>query len=242
MSLVAKTTSNRDASSDGSTADRILATALRLFNEHGVDRVAIYKVAADLNISPGNLTYHFAKKYDLVVALVERFEQEASLVLKTPRNAGAPELARYIISIFRLMWRYHFLFQSPHVAASNDRIANCYDRIRVSAQTWSMQRIEDAVACGDIPPVKSPNSSKILAENMWAVWVNRLSLKRGQSEGADSGQLAVYDCCIHHISLIQPYASNRYINNLHELVKDLLDISLSDEPAPLELPLQQPTA
>lgn len=208
-----------------STPERILSTALHLFNQYGVDRVPVYKIAAEIGISPGNLTYHFPRKHDILYQLIDNLEQEASEVFSSKRNPGSTELAQYLVSLFRLMWRYHFFFESlTYLTATDEKIAESHLRIRGRAQSGSVQRIEDAMASGDILEVLPPSTPKILAENMWAVWVNRLSLSPKTDEPA-SGDLVVYDCCLHHLSLIQPYASKRYITKLHDAIKVALNIS-----------------
>ncbi|MEJ7935544.1 TetR/AcrR family transcriptional regulator [Sphingobium sp. AN558] len=208
-----------------STPERILTTALRLFNSNGVDRVAIYKIASNLGISPGNLTYHFAKKQDIIYSLIDRLELEAAEVLASPRKPSARHLAEYIVQLFSLMWRYHFFFESlTYFTATDPNLAESYRRIMATAIAGSIQRIENAIACGDIAPMTSPNSPKILGENMWAVWVNRLGAARSGHDEDCSRLVAIYDCCVHHISLIQPYASETYILRLHEAVKELLDV------------------
>lgn len=208
-----------------STPERILSTALRLFNSDGADRVAIYKIASELGISPGNLTYHFAKKQDIIYSLVDRLETEAAEVLASPRNPQARHLAEYIVNLFSLMWRYHFFFQSvTYFIATDPHLAESYRRIMTMAIGRSIQRLEDAIACGDIAPLVPPSSPRVLGENMWAVWVNRLGTARsGVDEGSDAAS-AIYDCCIHHICLIQPYASRTYFSQLHEAVEDILGV------------------
>lgn len=202
-----------------------MSTALRLFNSNGVDRVAIYKIASNLGISPGNLTYHFAKKQDIIYSLIDRLELEAAEVLASQRDPSARHLAQYMVNLFGLMWRYHFFFESlTYFTATDPHLAESYRRIMATAIGGSIQRIEDAIACGDIAPMIEPNNPQILGENMWAVWVNRLGAARsGHDEVCDS-IMAIYDCCIHHISLIQPYASKTYITKLHEAVREYLNI------------------
>lgn len=208
-----------------STPDRILSTALRLFNSSGVDRVPIYKIASSLSISPGNLTYHFAKKQDIIYALIDRLEQDAADVLASPRNPGAKQLAEYIVNLFSLMWRYHFFFESlTYFTATDPHLAESYHRIMTTAIKGSIHRIEQAIICGDIAPLVAPNSPQILGENMWAVWVNRLGAARSGTDADSDGLDAIYDCCIHHISLIQPYASTTYVVRLHNAVRNLLNV------------------
>jgi AcrR family transcriptional regulator len=57
------------------TRRRILATARELFNAEGVHRVGVRDIARALDISAGNLQYHFATKDDLVTALLQELHE-----------------------------------------------------------------------------------------------------------------------------------------------------------------------
>lgn len=49
----------------------ILETAIKLYNEHGYNTVTVRDIAHALQISPGNITYHYKKKVDLMKAIFE---------------------------------------------------------------------------------------------------------------------------------------------------------------------------
>ena len=66
------------------TRDRILQTALALFNEEGEENVSTVDIAAVMGISPGNLYYHFKGKEAIINGLFEGFEEELKLVLSAP--------------------------------------------------------------------------------------------------------------------------------------------------------------
>jgi AcrR family transcriptional regulator len=51
--------------------NRIIDKAIELFNENGYEIVTIRHIAGALNISPGNLTYHFKKKVDILDAVID---------------------------------------------------------------------------------------------------------------------------------------------------------------------------
>jgi AcrR family transcriptional regulator len=55
-----------------STPERILDHARKAFNERGVGAVGIREIARDLQLSPGNVSYHFPTKAALIAALIER--------------------------------------------------------------------------------------------------------------------------------------------------------------------------
>ncbi len=68
------------------TRDRILKTALALFNEEGEAQVSTVEIAGVLEISPGNLYYHFKGKEAIIEALFDEFEEEIRQVLSAPIN------------------------------------------------------------------------------------------------------------------------------------------------------------
>lgn len=49
--------------------ESILETSIQLFNKNGYAAVTMRDIAGALNISPGNLTYHFKKKTILSMQL-----------------------------------------------------------------------------------------------------------------------------------------------------------------------------
>lgn len=54
------------------TKEKIIVTALNLFNQEGTDRVSTNHIADAAGISPGNLYYHFSNKEEIIRAICER--------------------------------------------------------------------------------------------------------------------------------------------------------------------------
>lgn len=63
------------------TRAQIIATAQRLFNDRGYSEVSMRDIADETGISPGNLTYHFGKKEELIDAMVCEMREECRLAL-----------------------------------------------------------------------------------------------------------------------------------------------------------------
>ena len=57
------------------TRERIIHKALELFNEKGLGEVGVREIARALNISVGNLSYHFPKKEDILLELLSRLSK-----------------------------------------------------------------------------------------------------------------------------------------------------------------------
>lgn len=64
----------------GDTKERIIDTAIRLFNESGTASVSTNHVAGAMSISPGNLYYHFRNKDEIVAAAFDRVEAQLAAI------------------------------------------------------------------------------------------------------------------------------------------------------------------
>ncbi len=69
------------------TKERILSTAQSLFNSEGEPEVTPADIAHELEISPGNLYYHYKGKEPIIQALFDRFDEEIRMVLAAPSHA-----------------------------------------------------------------------------------------------------------------------------------------------------------
>lgn len=104
------------------TAERILEAALDLFNRFGEPNVSTTLVAGELNISPGNLYYHYPAKDELINRLYSQYESELDELLRASAGVQDVEDAWFFMhSLFELLWRYRFLYRDLNDLLSNNR-------------------------------------------------------------------------------------------------------------------------
>jgi AcrR family transcriptional regulator len=102
------------------TAERILVTALALFNDNGESGVTSVDIAMEMEISPGNLYYHFKGKETIVGALCQWHHQQLSTLLATDvlRKVSGEEFFYFLIMIMEKLQLFRFLYRSPADLAS----------------------------------------------------------------------------------------------------------------------------
>jgi len=95
------------------TRQRILDAALALFNAEGEPNVTTNRIADELDISPGNLHYHFRSKSDLIEALFGAFEQRMLDILSSPeeRDADIEDIWFLLHIAFETIGEYRFLYR-----------------------------------------------------------------------------------------------------------------------------------
>lgn len=64
------------------TKTKILAIALKLFNEKGIAQVSLRTISNEMGISPGNLTYHFKKREDIIETLYLELVSKLDVLLE----------------------------------------------------------------------------------------------------------------------------------------------------------------
>jgi len=101
------------------TRHRILVASLLLFNEHGVPRTTINDIADEIDISPGNLHYHFRKKEEIVDALTAEFQADARKVLHPPEseNLSLDDFWWFLHHLLELEGAYRFMLTDTEVLA-----------------------------------------------------------------------------------------------------------------------------
>ena len=96
------------------TRDRILAASLLLFNEEGEANISTVDVANAIEISPGNLYYHFHGKDEIIEALFDAFEVEIKQVLRAPikKPLELEDNWIFLYIIFEEIYDFRFFYQN----------------------------------------------------------------------------------------------------------------------------------
>jgi AcrR family transcriptional regulator len=105
------------------TRERILDLSLRLFNDFGEPNVNTTLISEEMNISPGNLYYHFKNKDDIINCIFQQFEREIDklLALPTERAPNVEDAWLFLHVLFELIWKYRFFYRDLNNLLANNR-------------------------------------------------------------------------------------------------------------------------
>lgn len=135
MAIPAKKTRRR-------TAERILDVTLELFNRFGEPNVSTSLISAELDISAGNLYYHYPAKDLLVDRLFDRYEAALGALLKAADDVHDVEDAwLFFHMLFELIWQYRFLYRDLNDLLSRNRRIETHFQHVLTEKTQAVQRM-----------------------------------------------------------------------------------------------------
>jgi AcrR family transcriptional regulator len=105
-----------------STREKILTTALTLFNKQGTAAVSTNHIAEAAGISPGNLYYHFHNKEEIIRQLFERLyaANDQGFQLQVGRTPTLDDLQGFVRVNYKLLWHYRGLYRELPALLRND--------------------------------------------------------------------------------------------------------------------------
>lgn len=207
------------------TYEKILDAGIQLFNQHGIQNVAMSRIAGHVGISPGNLAYHFKSKRDILLAMIPMIEGGMLEALRVPAEPFSPQIvARWQVGIFRYLWQYRFFFNSlTYVFLEDAELHDRYSSFELRIIDNLQKLLDAAVTRKLMRPVIEPNTTELVAGNMWMLWLAWLRCEQMRVRGNDLVEnAAIYAGALRHFSLIQPYYGREFCNQLLEHIGEVL--------------------
>ncbi|MCW2273139.1 TetR family transcriptional regulator [Rhodoblastus acidophilus] len=213
------------------TPERILDTALKLFNTYGEPGVTTTAIADEMNISPGNLYYHYRCKDKIVEALFAAYRAEIEHTLAAPeqRPVHAEDAWLFLHLIFEAIHKYRFIYRDINEITSRYRVLGAqFKRILAHKRRTAAAILTGLVKAGELRA--SPQDVEALAVNMTVIATYWLSYELArnphndedaQEEKEESRALA--RGAFHVISLAAPYLAPRERELFDDLSKRYLN-------------------
>lgn len=205
----------KDMSSN--TRNRVLIASLLLFNEKGEPGTTTNEIANEVDISPGNLHYHFRRKEQIVDALLDAFQTDAQQVLQPPDAEGVAldDFWVFLHSLLECTAAYRFLFRDFEALADTypraGRVLGKFARGLNGVFEIYLREL----ARGGLLNLSDADAS-LLSRNLAviALFSDRFDGLVGHAKSADESALAVAGAIL---SMLKPFASGDAAEHLSEL-------------------------
>ena len=166
------------------TKDKIIATAINLFNIHGTKAISTNHIAKEMDISPGNLYYHFGSKNDIIRSISDNFSNELGSVFKIQLDTisdFSSNLTSLFNRFFKIQQSYQFLFlEGVHLTRQDSRLLDNYTNLRNLIKKGYHELLSNLVKI-KIMKKQSLNIIDDLLDAQWIImwyWINHTILDR----------------------------------------------------------------
>jgi AcrR family transcriptional regulator len=185
------------------TRERILHTSLALFNELGEPNVTTLLIADELDISPGNLYYHFKSKIEIIDELFSWYEQDLLSILDVPEEAmDIEDEWLFLHLIFETVAKYQFVYKDlVNLLREYDHLNPRFQRILKKKRLSCMQVLSNARELEHLRA--SDDELSALGENLIVTatfWLN-YSIIANQEDTESALMKGVYQV----MSLVAPF-------------------------------------
>ncbi|WP_375752289.1 TetR/AcrR family transcriptional regulator [Vibrio sp. HN007] len=202
------------------TREKIVLAALELFNEHGERNITTNHIAAHIDISPGNLYYHFRNKQEIVREIFESYSEE---LLERFTPVGTQEeslvlLKRYMDSIFALMWKYRFFYANlPEILQRDTILHQKYLAVQEKMQAniasiFEMFKQRELLSVDDA-------DARTLVTSLHLVATSWLSYQAAMSQGAKITEQIIHQGVLQLLSIVKPHTTASGLEQVH-LIED----------------------
>jgi AcrR family transcriptional regulator len=164
------------------TRDKIILTAIRLFNENTAGAVSTNHIAAEMNISPGNLYYHFKNKEEIIRDIYKQLASLADEIWYHPDLGLSEEgMVDYFRTLASHMYEFRFFYLELNVILRNDPVLK-NEYLERSERIISQMMIifADFNKNGIMKKFDSERERKYLTRNVWTIgqmWMTYANIK-----------------------------------------------------------------
>ncbi len=207
------------------TRERILQTCLALFNEEGVPNVTTLDIANEMEISPGNLYYHFKGKEAIIPELYDRFDVELTNILKAPIDnpLSVEDNWFFLYVVFEEIYANRFIYRNlTDIIPRFERIQMRFRRL-LELKVRTARAICDSLAEAEILVIR-PEESELLANSIAMTityWLSYRSLRGGEPPT----NVLMHQGVFQVMSLIAPYFAEHqksFYENCQALYREVL--------------------
>ena len=154
-----------------STRIKIVESSILLFNKKGLANVRLQDIAEYNNISPGNLTYHFKTKKDLMEYIIYYMIRKLVEIEATQRES-LKQMSLYNILRNNLVFLFNYRFFFRDILEIINLVPNAksiYKDVIIINEKFTIEYINISIKNGYMKKEAFVGQYKTFAKNNWAI-------------------------------------------------------------------------
>lgn len=215
------------------TREKILQTSLLLFNDEGESHVTTVDIANEMDISPGNLYYHFKGKEVIIEELFRRFDVEMTDILAQSSidSLQVEDYWFYLFVIFEEIYKYRFLYHNINdIMRTYERIQRPFSRI-LKAKSATARALIEHMMRQDVLLLNSKEELEMLIQQLVMTiiyWVdyNQLIYANVKNTRDNAHAIQMHEGVFQVMTLIGPHLAqhqHEFFNECKALLQRSID-------------------
>ena len=153
------------------TQEKIIIATIELFNKTGVSNVRLQDIAKEVGISPGNLTYHYKTKKDLLAAVLSDMTEQQKKVRNTNLGYVASiDIISILTNYLSFQIQYRFFYRDIlEIMKLVPAAKTLLDQHIQEVISFSKNAIQMSVARGYMKAEPHEGHYELFAKNAWAI-------------------------------------------------------------------------
>ena len=200
------------------TKDRIIEASIELFNSQGERNVTTNHIASHLNISPGNLYYHFRNKEEIIRHIFTKYadHMQVSFEPVKPSQDAMKILTNYLDAVFSALYHFNFLYDNlPVIMARDPELRVQYLQIHDKM----MEKIHHLIVSLQVAGVINMDNTDIddlanIIKQQVTFWI---SYSKTSSEESEITEPLLYKGLMKVLLLFKPYVTAEYKEAVAEI-------------------------
>ena len=202
------------------TAERILEVTLELFNRFGEPNVSTTLISAELDISPGNLYYHYPAKDELINSLFGRYELALNELLQAADGVENVEDAwLFFHMLFELIWSYRFLYRDLNDLLSKNRRLETHFQFVLKNKSRAVRALLDGLSRSGAVRISGEEAAPVATSMvvLLTYWLSYEYVREPRKAlEPDSAAASMARGAYHVLSLLLPYLDPASRPHLHD--------------------------
>ena len=155
---------------------KIIIGAIELFNEKGVGSVRVNNIAEYCNMSPGNLTYHYPTKSDLISAIYNWKHERIAEFDEAHKNDTLEHALKTTVQYLKFHYEFRFAHRDIlEISHTFPQAKNFYIRRLKNIRDYYRKGIKNFVEAGLMVAEPEVGVYDSLSRSSWAIHMARFA-------------------------------------------------------------------